>query len=54
MLTLFIILSICYIVSSSGIQNFCYGKWKLRYTNDYNLKGNHYLIIEDDKTIKFK
>jgi hypothetical protein len=45
---------ILYVANSSGIQNFCYGKWKLRYTNDYNLKGNHYLIIKDDNTIKFK
>jgi len=53
-LLILILVSILYIVSSSGIKNFCYGKWKLRYTNDYNLKGNHYLIIKDDNTIKFK
>lgn len=49
----FLIFILC-IVASFGFQNFYYGKWKLRYTNDNNLKGNHYLIIKDDNTIKFK
>jgi len=54
MFKLLILGLVFYITSSFSIQNFCYGKWKLRYTNDYNLKGNHYLIIKDDDTIKFK